>query len=230
MSVRIPCECGGQKHPQAKRCVECYRPRWTPEQDAELREYVAAGWEYGRIARRLKRTSVACRLRASFLGLKQDVAATLENRKRGRERFRNSPQKVERRRKRMKKAFTPDERAVRAEEARQRNLSGVFSFKGRHHTPETCARISAANTGRAMPAETREKIAAARRAYWAARRDGGQSAYRATMQGDRTRLAGFNPEIEGDRRLWCTQCERQVTATEAGSCGSRFCTAKAHAA
>src|SRR5207302_398305 len=137
---------------------DCYQPLWRPDQDAKLRELVAAGWEYARIARKLKRTDHACRNRAKILGVSQALAATLENRKRGRERFYADPAKVARRLKRIMRTFTPDERAVRAEELRQRNIAGTMGVKGRGHTPEVCERIRLAHLGRVMSPETRAKI------------------------------------------------------------------------
>lgn len=191
---------------------------WTPEEDAILRGMVGEGREYKKIGRKLKRTTMACRLRASFLGLKQSKEAILANRQRGRERFFSNPKKAERWRERVARQFTPQDRAIRAEELRQRNIAGTMGLKGRHHSPEARAKISAAHKGRPNTPEQNRKIAKARKAYWAA--------WRAAPRRDR--LDEYLAEDAAN--IWCLQCERRVTADQARACMSRFCKAKAMAA
>ena len=41
---------------------------------------------------------------------------------------------------------------------------------GKHHSPQTCEKIAKALTGRTRSQETRDRIAAGRTKYWAARR------------------------------------------------------------
>lgn len=223
------CACGRAKHPGGLRCSECYHRRWVSDEDTTLRQLIARGYEYKLIGRALGRSADACRSRAFFLGVKLDRAAILENRKRGRNRFYGNAAKVSRRMKRMMKQFTPFDRAIRAEELRQRNKAGTMGMKGKHHTPEVCQRIREAHLGRVMSAETRRKISEARKAYWAAKRDGGQAAYRQAMMADNARRRSFETEDDAPR-IWCAQCELQVTAARANACASPFCKAKAIAA
>lgn len=228
------CACGARKLPGSYRCASCYLRRWTEKEDTFLRDAVSEGWEYKKIGRLLARSGEACRNRASYLGLKQNREHTLTNRANGRARFYGNAKKVERRMKRMLKTFTPTERAIRAEELRQRNKAGITGMKGKHHTAEVRARISAAHKGRVMSTETRRKISEARKAYWAAKRDGGQSAYREAMLEDRRRLRAFGEWGEAHSHevemAWCGQCEKRVSVEQATLCGSPFCKAKALAA
>lgn len=210
------------------------RRRWTDEEDAALRELVASGLEYKRIGKRLDRSVNACRSRAAYLGVKQEWSATLANRKCGNDRFYRNKAKVERRRKKTLKTYTADERAVRAAEARHRNLVGTLGMRGRHHSPETRARISAAHKGRKMAEATKRKISEARKRYWFIRKGGAQiKTKKAAMNPyDASRAARddykqHRPEMEAEEQLfWCDQCDRRVTAEKIAACVSRFCKAK----
>lgn len=204
--------------------------RWTPEDDAALRELVIVGVEYRKIGRRLKRSEFACRCRATALGIKMTRDAVLENRKQGRTRFYRNAAKAQLRIKRLLKSYTPLDRAIRAEELRQRNKAGITGIKGKHHSEEARRRIGDAHRHPKSP-ETRAKMSEGAKRRWAEHRDGGQSAYRAAMLADKGRLRRLNDdECHDERRIWCAQCEKQVTASVAAACASPFCKAKEQAA
>lgn len=215
---------------RAKQCAECYHRRWTAAEEQQLAELLAEGKTYAHIGQRLDRSEVAVLWHARLIGVRQDPDAIVVNRAAGRAAFWSDKAKVRSWKKKIKKALrTPQSRAIFAEELRQRNLAGTMGV--RHHTQETKDRIRAANLGRVMAPETRQKISAARKAYWAAKRDGGQAAYLAAMLADEGRLRRLNDdECHDERRIWCGQCERQVTASRAAACASPFCKAKEMAA
>lgn len=209
---------------------------WTPEEDARLREMVAAGHEYRGIAISLRRSQNACKSRAWLLRIGLSRAAILANRAKGRERFKRNEKKVARRLERVMRVFTPDERAVRAEELRQRNRAGITGLKGRHHRPEVCARISAANKGKKRTAEQRQNLSVGAKKRWATwRANRPEALAKAAMLADKA-ADRFSVWFGDDARppetpsIWCSQCERQVTAARAEACDSRFCKAKALAA
>lgn len=227
------CSCGRSKDRRAKQCAECYHRRWTADEEALVRSLVAEGATFKAIGERLGRSEAAVTHHARQIGATHDEATIASNRAAGRSAFWADKQKVREWKKKIKKALrTPQSRAIFAEELRQRNLAGKMGV--RHHSEETKARIRAAHLGRVMAPETRRKISEARKAYWAAKRDGGQSAARAAMLADRARLKAFGewgePTSAEVNLIWCGQCERRVSTQQASVCGSPFCKAKELAA
>jgi len=163
------CACGGRKDPDARRCKQCVKPRWKPNDDARLRRMVAKGIDYPVIAAILRRSVNGCQQRATGLGVKMPRALAEANRRAGLARFHGDPERMARMVARMRRQFTPEDRAMRAEEARRRMAKGTFGFKGRHHAEDTRERISKANKGRAKSAETRQKMSAAAKRRWDSR-------------------------------------------------------------
>jgi hypothetical protein len=218
--------------------------RWTDEEDGLLRELVAAGKEYRLIARRVYHSTESCRYRACKLGIRLPVEAILANRAKGRQRFYNNPKKVARRLERISKRFTPEERAILAQELAERNRAGITGLKGKHHRPEVRQRIAAAHRGRKMTAEHRAKIAEGRRRYWERwRANKPEALLRAAMLKDSARQAEFAQRssvelpyyatqdlLPAADLFWCAQCERRVDGEQASVCASRWCKAKQAAA
>jgi hypothetical protein len=160
------CACGWTKHPQAIKCAYCQNRKWTDAEEQMLIEMTEFGTDRRHIAVVLNRTVYSVAARGTKLGLKKDREAILQNRKLGRDEFWNDEERVADWKRRVAKQFTHLDRKIRAEELRQRNRTGVTSFAGRHHTPEVCERISAAQKGRRFTPEHRAKISKARKRYW----------------------------------------------------------------
>lgn len=202
---------------------------WTPEEDAILAVMVREGVEYEVIAEELNRTNVACRLRASWAGLRQSTESILANRQRGRERFYSDKRKVRARRKKLLARFTKTERQNLSAEARARNLAGTFGV--RQHRPETIEKIRQAHLGRKFTDEHRAKIAEGRRRYWEQWRAAKKAAIVSYALVMRQGVSTLDREaLVTAETIWCGQCERQVRQNEAAVCASQFCKAKALAA
>lgn len=221
------CACGREKDRRAVVCFLCRQ--WSQEEDDVLEAMIAAGDEYTQIARKLGRSKHACRSRAFLRNLKKDHSSTLANRERGRKRFWNDKVKVARWRRAIAKSFTPLDRAIRAEELRQRNRAGIMGV--RHHTEEVRARISAANKGRKLTPEHRAKIGAGRSAYFKRLRENEpEQIYRRAMLSSLPHIRTADAGQEDAAKQWCAQCDRLVSDKAASVCSSRFCSLRSEAA